>query len=160
MKRSEAPPAGWYPDPLGGVRLRWWDGSDWTDRYRSRPSPGATGGPDMLLPPLPPGIEPTPPHLGAARADTEALVAQVRQATRAELDRAADVFTARARHATRQIEPIITQYTSRVLNWLRLALIVAVVLIVAWFVFQVVVQASFFDWLGDRIDNLTDDGSG
>lgn len=24
-------PAGWYPDPYGEPRLRWWDGSQWTD---------------------------------------------------------------------------------------------------------------------------------
>ena len=24
------PPAGWYPDPWGRARLRWWDGSAWT----------------------------------------------------------------------------------------------------------------------------------
>src|SRR5438034_638647 len=23
---------GWYPDPHGQVRLRWWDGSQWTDQ--------------------------------------------------------------------------------------------------------------------------------
>jgi hypothetical protein len=25
------PKAGWYPDPTGDSRLRYWDGSDWTD---------------------------------------------------------------------------------------------------------------------------------
>jgi uncharacterized protein DUF2510 len=25
-----APPAGWYPDPKGEARLRYWDGKDWT----------------------------------------------------------------------------------------------------------------------------------
>jgi len=24
-------PAGWYPDPAGGVTKRWWDGTQWTD---------------------------------------------------------------------------------------------------------------------------------
>ena len=24
-------PAGWYPDPLGASRLRWWDGAGWTE---------------------------------------------------------------------------------------------------------------------------------
>jgi hypothetical protein len=27
----EQPPAGWYPDPLGGHPLRYWDGQHWTD---------------------------------------------------------------------------------------------------------------------------------
>ena len=25
------PPAGWHPDPRGQARLRWWDGTRWTD---------------------------------------------------------------------------------------------------------------------------------
>jgi Short C-terminal domain/Protein of unknown function (DUF2510) len=29
-------PAGWYPDPLGGV-ARYWDGSRWSKRYRDAP---------------------------------------------------------------------------------------------------------------------------
>ena len=28
--------------------------------------------------------------------------------------------------------------------------------LIGWFVFQFVIQESFYDWLGDRIDNLTD----
>jgi len=28
-------PAAWYPDPMGRYELRWWDGSDWTERIRS-----------------------------------------------------------------------------------------------------------------------------
>ncbi|HYA67443.1 MAG TPA: DUF2510 domain-containing protein, partial [Acidimicrobiales bacterium] len=27
---SELPPSGWYPDPYGTARLRWWDGTGWT----------------------------------------------------------------------------------------------------------------------------------
>ncbi|MEZ5116617.1 MAG: DUF2510 domain-containing protein [Candidatus Nanopelagicales bacterium] len=35
----EAPRAlpGWYPDPEGTPRLRWWDGLEWTDDYRAGP---------------------------------------------------------------------------------------------------------------------------
>src|SRR5690348_17268712 len=31
-------PAGWYPDPLGGV-ARYWDGNRWTKSYRDGPPP-------------------------------------------------------------------------------------------------------------------------
>ncbi len=27
-------PAGWYPDPAGGPRSRWWDGTQWTEHYQ------------------------------------------------------------------------------------------------------------------------------
>lgn len=159
MRRADAPPAGWYPDPEGGLRLRWWDGTDWSDRYRARPTsrapvPGeAASGLDQVL-------GPTARVRSATRAETEEIVAQVRQAARAEVDRAADLFTARARDATRQIEPLITQYTSRLFRWLKIIVAVAVVLVVAWFVFQTIAQVTFFEWLGDRIDAVTDDSSG
>lgn len=26
-------PAGWYPDPSGGTRSRWWDGTQWTEHF-------------------------------------------------------------------------------------------------------------------------------
>ncbi|MCP9622161.1 DUF2510 domain-containing protein [Nocardia otitidiscaviarum] len=28
---SALPPPGWYPDPSGIARLRWWDGVRWTE---------------------------------------------------------------------------------------------------------------------------------
>lgn len=28
-----ATPAGWYDDPAGGQRKRWWDGAQWTEHY-------------------------------------------------------------------------------------------------------------------------------
>jgi uncharacterized RDD family membrane protein YckC len=28
---GQPPGAGWHPDPRGEARLRWWDGSEWTD---------------------------------------------------------------------------------------------------------------------------------
>jgi hypothetical protein len=33
------PTPGWYPDPGGGDGHRWWDGSAWTDSYRSAGQP-------------------------------------------------------------------------------------------------------------------------
>lgn len=45
---SDLPPAGWYPDPTGGQgRLRFWDGSVWTEHLHgsaSRPSHDAPEG--------------------------------------------------------------------------------------------------------------------
>ncbi|NNE11366.1 MAG: DUF2510 domain-containing protein, partial [Ilumatobacter sp.] len=38
MRLEDAPPAGWYPDPEGGSRLRWWEGTDWSDRWRAPPT--------------------------------------------------------------------------------------------------------------------------
>jgi hypothetical protein len=34
---------------------------------------------------------------------------------------------------------------------------VALLVLVAWFVLQFVIQASLLEWIGDRIDNLTND---
>ena len=36
-------PAGWYPDPYGSGRLRWWDGSVWRDQYADPPTSGPPG---------------------------------------------------------------------------------------------------------------------
>ena len=30
---TPATPAGWYPDPSGSPRQRWWDGTQWTENY-------------------------------------------------------------------------------------------------------------------------------
>ncbi|WP_022867390.1 DUF2510 domain-containing protein [Schaalia vaccimaxillae] len=35
------PIQGWYPDPAGSGRLRWWDGTTWTDHLRDLPSQAA-----------------------------------------------------------------------------------------------------------------------
>lgn len=32
-----SPPSGWYPDPAGGVGLRFWDGAAWTERTEPTP---------------------------------------------------------------------------------------------------------------------------
>jgi type II secretory pathway pseudopilin PulG len=34
---TDATPAGWYPNPAGGVGRRYWDGSAWTDHVESPP---------------------------------------------------------------------------------------------------------------------------
>ena len=161
MKVADAPRPGWYPDPAGGVRLRWWDGTDWSDDYRSRPSVGqlllaekawqATQAAGRIAEPrLPAGAS------GLSRADTAEIITQVREAARLEAERAADLFSQRARTATREIQPLITEYTSKILRWIRIGAVIVVVLLVAWILFQVIAQVSFFEWLGDRIDNISE----
>ncbi|HJV98473.1 MAG TPA: DUF2510 domain-containing protein [Arthrobacter sp.] len=39
-----AVPPGWYPDPAGTGRFRWWDGSTWTDQFSTPQVPGTYGG--------------------------------------------------------------------------------------------------------------------
>ena len=38
----------------------------------------------------------------------------------------------------------------------KIASVILVIVFVGWVVFQFIVQQSFYDWIGDRIDNLTD----
>ena len=161
MKVADAPRAGWYPDPEGATRLRWWDGTDWLDRYRLRPlgsltqgeleaqSPSAQGDPAFDLAQLGNTMH-LPPQ-------TAAVVEQVRLAARAEAQRAAQDFEARARRITGEIPPLISQYTNKFMRWFRVALMLSFIVLMAWFIYTVFVQKSMFDWLGDRIDNLTDD---
>lgn len=156
MKISEAPPPGWYPDPEGTSRLRWWEGTDWSDRYRSRPVGAVAVGHVASAQARPAsgdarwsGPGPVPP------VDTQAVVNQVRMAAREEAERAAMLFGQQARAATRSITPLITQYTSRITRWFRILAVLAILLLVGWLAFQLFAQASLFEWIGDRIDQLT-----
>ncbi len=44
------PPPMWCPDPAGTNRLRWWDGSKWTDHYAQIPAPEASASSAPALP--------------------------------------------------------------------------------------------------------------
>ena len=35
------PAPGWYPDPAGSQRLRWWSGGEWTEQFHDMPQQGA-----------------------------------------------------------------------------------------------------------------------
>ena len=91
---------------------------------------------------------------GMSRQDSTQIVEEVRMAARQEIDRAAQEFSDRATTAVRRVSPLISEYTSKFAMWFRRALIIAFVVLAAYFVFQVIAQQAFFDWLGDRIDNL------
>jgi hypothetical protein len=165
MRRVDAPPAGWYPDPESRTSLRYWDGLDWTEARRSPPSAAellsyeqreAFEAAHQYVPPAPADDF----AYRGGRPDNQQIVEDVRRAARSEVDRAADLFSQRARQMQRDIVPLVSDYTNRLIRWIRFAAIVAVVLLVAYFVFQVVAQASLFEWIGDRIDNFTDDQTG
>ena len=73
------------------------------------------------------------------------------------MDRAAQEFSQRATTAARSFTPLISEYTNKVLRWVKLAIGLAFVLFALWLAFQIIAQQSLFEWIGDRIDNLTDE---
>lgn len=166
MRREDAPSAGWFPDPEGPDNLRYWDGLDWTEARRAPPSNAELLSYESSQAqvsshhyvPMETNTSSRPGR--PSPAETQQVIEDVRQATRAEIDRAADQFALRARAMQRDIAPLVSEYTNRILKWIKFAAIAAVVLLVAYFVFQVVAQASLFEWIGDRIDNITNDQNG
>jgi hypothetical protein len=164
MRIIDAPRAGWYPDPDSRERLRWWDGLDWTDIRRAPPSTAELTRAEANIVHAPPANQGQQvgqqQYSGYSRQDTQDIIAEVRTVARQELDRAADEFSARATTAVRSITPLISEYSSKLLRWVKFALALATFLFIAWLVFQAIASQSFFDWFGDRIDNLTEDTLG
>ena len=138
MRIIDAPREGWYPDPDGRQRLRWWDGLDWTDIRRAPPSSAELTRAEALVPREPIAADQrayTDRPQGYSRQETQEIIAEVRTVARQELDRAAEQFSQRA----------------------TTALGIATVLFIAWLLFQAIATQSFIAWLGDRIDSLTED---
>lgn len=167
MRKADAPRAGWYPDPESRTQLRWWDGLDWTNIRRAPPVGSELAASELFAEyersleagtPLPDAgnVRATG---GLSRAETQQIISDVRDVARSEVDRAAEMFSQRATAAAREITPLISGYTNRVINWVRIGIVVASILLIGWFVFQVIAEATFLEWLGDRIDNLTDQDS-
>lgn len=179
MNRADAPVAGWYPDPGQRTRLRWWDGSDWSDHRRVGPRPA-----DLLEPGEDPAAKrswstaasaPAPGRevditsaasaagraaSGLSREDTSAIVAEVRRATRGELDRATSRLAEQAGSLRTQLEPMIQDYGRRFFRWARRPAVIAIAVYVLYVVATAQLQTSLFDWLGEQVDKVIDpDGS-
>ena len=60
---------------------------------------------------------------------------------------------------TGAIPPLISQYTNRFMRYVRIGMVLAFIVLLVWVAYQVFLQKSLFDWIGDRIDNLSDEGS-
>ena len=94
----------------------------------------------------------------ASTYDTQDVIAQVRSAARLEVDRAADIFTDRARAITRDRAADLGVHQPPV-RWLRVLIALVILLFIVWLVVQVVAQESLFTWIGDRIDNMTNEST-
>jgi hypothetical protein len=159
MRLEDAPAAGWYPDPERSGNVRWWEGTDWSDAHRLQPTTTKIEYDQReAIQPVKSSAQDYVPRgdLGAERLNTDEMVDQVRVAAREEVQRAADVFSDRSRTAVRSLQRVIGDYVGTAVRWIRIALFVGAVVIIAWFVLQLFVQASIFDWVGDRIDNIGD----
>ena len=65
------PVQGWYADPAGTDQLRWWDGTQWTDRYQALPNANTTIDSDTSTIPDAGANSPTDPSQTPAGATTE-----------------------------------------------------------------------------------------
>ena len=163
MRNADAPAAGWYPDPEHRSRLRWWDGLDWNDIWRAPPSQAELlaaeetarflENNEMEVAPI---AARSLSNVGS-RDDSQRIIEEIRTVARQEVDRAGQQFSDRAATAVRSINPLISEYGSQVKTWVRRAVIIAILLLVAYFVLQTIGQAAILDWFGDRIDSLTEE---
>jgi hypothetical protein len=175
MRAADAPASGWYPDPEGGTRLRWWDGRDWSNDWRTQPAAKLIDFEMIALSEAREEAAATPGgSTGSSRAgdtraqrrnampdrgDRDALIAEVRRTARQEVERATATLTDTAREATTSLEATIRrladEYLPIVAKWVKRGVKIIVVLGLILFLLQAVAsvaQVRLLDWIGDRID--------
>lgn len=178
MKRTDAPPPGWYPDPTGRRGLLWWDGLDWGHDRRPLPaelpwdetadgaSADASDGDGATTTSTRGGAIPTATQM-RSRAAAEAkrrrdaerevadAVAEARRVAKAEVDRAVAQATKQLTETRDQWQPRFERYARRVKRWSRIVAVVVVVFVAlsAWS--GATLQTSLLEWLGERIDAVT-----
>ncbi len=161
---AELAPAGWYPDPSGGTRLRWWDGEDWTDHFRTRPLDSFGHGfaeAEAARPAAPATAA------GLGTRDVDRIVGAVQTTTRTEMNRAVDELQQAARgevdrvvgEVRRQVgnvTPLITDTVGQVTRYIRWAAVIGFLLVVAYFAFQIVAGIGIAELVGDVADRIID----
>jgi hypothetical protein len=163
MRIADAPQPGWYPDPDGKTRLRYWDGLDWTDIRRAPASSAELLAAEETARFIRENAMGAAPLAArslsnvAARDDSQRIIEEIRTVARQEVDRAAQQFSDRATTAVRSINPLVSEYGDRLKVLVRRAVIISVILLVAYFVLQVIGQAAILDWFGDRIDSFNEE---
>lgn len=168
VRRVDAPPPGWYPDPTGGSGLWWWDGLDWTRHRRPPPSSLDGGRPDGPAPTDQAWSEgdrsvPTATQLrsrGAVGQKTmeqqvAAATAEARRVAKAEVDKAVADARRQLGATTDRLMPRLDQYRARLRRWSRIAVVVVIAFVVLTTYTSARFQVGLFEWIGDRIDAAT-----
>lgn len=162
---TELTPKGWYPDPSGGTRLRWWDGEDWTDHYRTRPLDSFGHGLADVEVPAARAAQAAAGGLGPREVDR--IVGAVQDTTRTEMNRAVGELQQAARgevdrvvgEVRRQVDnvtPLITDTVGQFTRYLRWAAIIGFLLVVAYFAFQIIAGIGIAELVGDLADRIID----
>ena len=90
------PVQGWYADPAGTDQLRWWDGTQWTDRYQALPGADDTLNSGTSTTPDPGADSSTEPSQTPAGVTTEFTPVTQAPAARQLADRSSPPLSPRS----------------------------------------------------------------